>query len=922
MQTNGYARLSLNDTDDVQEPAVDGEPRETTTEETKAPLRPHMYYDEGPFDAPSSESEDETLLEKDAPGRGRLGVNSPGATENGFPSDGLRLGGPKRRPNTLRCLLITLVSLMVMAILIGILAAYTYTGTAFAPMRGTRPLTMDHVFNGTFYAQHATLRWVPEAGDGVYAEQDFKRSVITLVDLKTNTTRDLVNLGDVKNEQGLPLATVEWKLSPDMKYLLMKANYLKQWRHSSFGNYYVHDIDAKSTYPLSTPSFPPVTAYAAWSPVGDAIAYVQNNDLYVKPDAARSTKGIRITATGSETHFNGVPDWVYEEEVLSADYALWWAPDAKRVAFLESDETNVDVYSFPIYNPTADSYSVHPYTEDVAMRYPKPGYTNPSVDVHVFDLDGYLSNRQDDDDEDDDEISDEVTEHLSRLTWSSRRSVNDSVIMDVAWIGADDLLVKEVNRGADDGVVVHFDMEDLSIAGAEVRGEVVRHLGRNGEEGDGGWIESRQSVYPLPPTLVTTLGLDGTAYLDLVNNSQGYTHIALFSPADSSEPLFVTDGEWEVVDGILGVDSKGIVYFTTAYPSSIERAILAVPIPSQVSSADSDRITELTALTDTTALAWYEASFSPESGYYLLGYRGPNVPWQSVFSTTVPREEFEYKVVENTQLNATLAEYQSPLIMHSTIENDGFEFNTMELLPANFDDSGRIKYPVLFRVYGGPGSQMVHTRFERDWHAYLACTLKYIVVIVDGRGTGFRGRALRNPIRGNLGYWETRDQVGAARIWASKKYVDPKKIGIWGWSYGGFMSSKVVEANEGIHSLAMAVAPVTSWRLYDSIYTERYMSTPQLNPTGYDNASITNMTGFHNAHFLLAHGSGDDNVHFANSAHLLDMLTTDKVRGFRFRMFTDSDHSINRRGAYRELYEWMTGFLLEKWGKGGKHREW
>ena len=136
------------------------------------------------------------------------------------------------------------------------------------------------------------------------------------------------------------------------------------------------------------------------------------------------------------------------------------------------------------------------------------------------------------------------------------------------------------------------------------------------------------------------------------------------------------------------------------------------------------------------------------------------------------------------------------------------------------------------------------------------------------------------------------------------------------------MASKVVEANAGVHSLAISVAPVTSWRLYDSIYTERYMNLPQLNPGGYVNASISNVTGFHNVNFLLAHGSADDNVHYANSAHLLDMFTKARVRNFRFRMFTDSDHSISRRGAFRELYEYMTEFLVEKWGKGGRQRGW
>ncbi|KAI0630468.1 dipeptidyl aminopeptidase [Trametes polyzona] len=860
------------------------------------PIKPETYYGEGPFDPPSSDDESETFLDKEDQRAGRQ------IEEEG----NLMVGSRKKRPASVKFLVISLGTLVSLAIIIGIFAARSYTGTAFRIQQGVQHITMDHVFNSTFSAVSRGVNWVPEAGDGVFAT--VQGNTISLVDLKSNTTTELVSLTDLKDERGNLLSWAGWQLSSDMKYLLVKANHKKQWRHSSFGNYYVHELATKRTWPLTPPSDPPVTAYAAWSPTGESIAYASNNDLYVVSSASDTHSPIRVTTSGNASLFHGVPDWVYEEEVFSSDYALWWAPDSSRVAFLRFDETAVDEYTYPVYNPTEDAHTVVPYPDHVVMKYPKPGYNNPLVSVHVFQLNQYLATVR--------ELGSganrtEVAQGATlELRWDGRQAPNNSIISEVAWASANALLVREVTRAADNGTVVYF---DLSKEPAN-SGKVVRKLGREGEQGDEGWIDAKQAIYPLPPALSP----DGTpAYLDIVPTPEGYNHIALFSPANASTPRFLTSGEWEVTSSILAVDpTLGLVYFQAANPSSVQRHIFSVPLP----KLKTEEKVEVKALTDTSSPAFYDASFSPQGAFYLLSYKGPHAPWQRIVH--VGDDDFDYVLTENPQLNETLAQYELPIVTHSTIESDGYELNVLEMRPPRMDDSGRTKYPVLFRVYGGPGSQMVDVRFGHDWHAYLVAELQYIVVVVDGRGTGFRGRALRNPVKDNLGRWETVDQINAAKIWAAKEYVDPKRIGVWGWSYGGFMSSKVIEADAGIHSLAMAVAPVTSWRLYDSIYTERYMNLPAVNPEGYVTASISNVTGFHHADFLLAHGSGDDNVHYANSAHLLDMLTAERVRGFRFRMFTDSDHSIYRRGANRELYEFMTEFLLEKWGKGGKRRAW
>ena len=273
--------------------------------------------------------------------------------------------------------------------------------------------------------------------------------------------------------------------------------------------------------------------------------------------------------------------------------------------------------------------------------------------------------------------------------------------------------------------------------------------------------------------------------------------------------------------------------------------------------------------------------------------------------------------------NRDLARVSSAFVMPSSvyynITINGTIISVRESRPHDFDATGRSRYPVLVNVYGGPNSQMVQQKWQRtNWHDYLACEMGYLVVTIDGRGTGFRGREYRNPITSKFGTYEALDVTEAAGQVARLPYVDEKRIGVWGWSFGGYLTSKLIERDSGIFNLGMSVAPVTSWRFYDSIYTERYMKTPSLNSDGYDEASVHVTDGFRHSHFLLAQGSGDDNVHFENSAHLLDLLTAQKVRGFRFRMFTDSDHSMSVRGAYQELHEYMLKFLTEKWGPGGR----
>ncbi|KAG8678003.1 hypothetical protein FRC09_020209, partial [Ceratobasidium sp. 395] len=341
---------------------------------------------------------------------------------------------------------------------------------------------MDHVFNGTFWAQSRSLAWVSEAGDGVYSTEE--SGSIKLVDLNTQTNRTLVKRSDVKDEHGNVLAFSSWSLSADASHILLKTDYLKQYRHSSFGNFYLHRLSDGTTFPLIPPSNPPRVALATWSPTGRSIAWVMSNDIYVIQNPTPDASPLRLTYSGNATLFHGVPDWVYEEEVLASASALWWSPTSSHLAYLSLDETKVPTYTVPVYNPTSNASSVVPYGGDsIVIRYPKPGYGNPLVQVVVCDLGAVNVTKG----EAVKAVQKAVESATTVLTWDKQLKPDDQIVSEVAWVGNETLVVREVGREAKAGNVVLF---EVGKAGKIAKGKIVRVRGEKGEEGDEGWIES------------------------------------------------------------------------------------------------------------------------------------------------------------------------------------------------------------------------------------------------------------------------------------------------------------------------------------------------------------------------------------------------------------------------------------------------
>jgi dipeptidyl-peptidase-4 len=381
------------------------------------------------------------------------------------------------------------------------------------------------------------------------------------------------------------------------------------------------------------------------------------------------------------------------------------------------------------------------------------------------------------------------------------------------------------------------------------------------------------------------------------SEEDGFKHIYLY---DMSGKLIrqITKGAWEVRNIAAVDEGNRIIYFTATQKSPLENHLYRIDFDGR----------NLKQITKTPG--WHRINFSPNYETYLDFFSQMGVPEKvALFTNTGELKEI---IVENPV--EALKEYRMSKPEFFTFEtSDGVSLNAWMLKPPDFDENK--KYPVLMYVYGGPGSQTVVNRWGRRrylWFQMLA-QKGYIVASVDNRGTGARGAAFKKITYKNLGYWEVHDQIEGGKYLASLPYVDKDRIGIFGWSYGGYMSSLVLFKGNEVFKTAVSVAPVTHWKFYDTIYTERYMQTPQLNPTGYKNSAPLNYARNLEGNFLLIHGTSDDNVHFQNSVALVNELIAHNKQ-FQTMYYPGRYHGIREgsKNTQEHVYTLMTNFILEK----------
>ncbi len=591
--------------------------------------------------------------------------------------------------------------------------------------------------------------------------------------------------------------------------------------------------------------------HPTFSPDGSKIAYVKENNLYVYDIAAG--KATAITTDGKWNFIiNGNCDWVYEEE-FEFTRAYEWSPKGNYIAYYRFDESKVKEYNMTMYD--------NAHNKDYRYKYPKAGDENSTVEIYIHDV-------------------------AKGTKAKAQYEQGDIYIPRIKWTKDDNnLIVYWMNRHQNE-------LKLLSTNAATGASNLLY------EEKNKYFVEINDDWWYLK---------DGKNYL-FTSEMNGYRHLYLYS-LDGKTKTQVTKGNYEVTD-VNGVDEVNKrIYFTMAYPRPMDRNLF-------VTDFGGKKTFQLTQ-----GEAWHRVEFNDNFTKFYDFRTDLNTPQTVTLNTIAVNKKKEISAVvektmnESAKLKGKLEEYGYGKAEFIKVPNSkGDTLNGWMLKPAGFDPAK--KYPVLFCNYGGPGSQQVANRFGAvsPWHQLLA-QKGFIVVSVDNTGTGFRGEEFKKKTYLQLGKFEIEDQIDAAKYLGNMPFVDKDNIGHWGWSYGGFMSALAITKGNEVFSAAVSVAPVTNWRYYDNIYTERYMRTPQENAKGYDDNSPINFTDRIKGKYLIIHGTADDNVHFQNATQMITALVKSNI-DFESAYYPNKNHGIGGMMDNTTFHLWskMTNWILENMG--------
>lgn len=756
-------------------------------------------------------------------------------------------------------------AILVIAIVV-IIAIFTFVGSdktsLSARISSSGPtISLEDVLGGKFGSKSFNASWV-SGHELLYRSID--DGSIMIYNVQTNNRTEIL-----PGKAPVLKSAFEYELSPDHKFLLIAHDYQKIYRHSYVAQYSVVNLSTKQvTKVLANQEH--VLHYAKWAPVGNGLVYVARYNIFYKSEAD-SSMFKTLTVDGLAGHiYNGVPDWVYEEEVLSSKSAAWFSPDGKRLVYAKFNDTRVPLMTIPLYG-TPGTLEFQ-YTRAIQIRYPKPGTKNPDVSLHSVNLE---------------DEKQEVLEPPKTLG-------AEPILATVTW--ADNITVCAIwnNRIQNEADIITYQVD-----GEDQHVTKVRNIKEKS-----GWLEL------FTPPIFDKTGMEMVLILSQPQKDGGaYRHVTLLNRTPNNVSMLpLTSGKFVVTEILSWDHDKNLVYYqANTEEDPAVKHVYSVHVPSKKVTCVTCKM--MTTVRKTNCLM-NDAMFSADNSHYVLQCVGPDVPEIAIIDAENNKKLIIWE--ENRDLIDLVQERHVPITKRMTFKVDeGFTAQVMLKLPPNIDMSGKTKYPMLINVYGGPNSFQVVEKFNLDWGSYLAANKSIIYAFIDARGSGLKGDAMLFSIYNKLGTKEVIDQINVTRqIQAALPYVDSNRTGIWGWSYGGYASGMALAQDKGgVFKCGISVAPVTDWILYDSIYTERFMGLPQVNPEAYYKAQLMNKyEGLRDKMYYLIHGTLDDNVHYQQSMLWSRVLEEQDIL-FRQQSYSDEDHSL--ASVRPHLYHSLERFLDE-----------
>ena len=684
-----------------------------------------------------------------------------------------------------------------------------------------------------------------------------------------------------KNLQG------DFTLSPDGNFMLVTYDPQQIYRHSFSSMGYVVDLKQKRiTY------IPVRMMYPTLSPNNQWLSYVANNNIYILHLTSQNV--FPITTDGkTNSIINGAVDWVYEEE-FTMDNGMAWSPSGNHLAYYRFDETRVKEFSM-------DAFGKDLYPSQIQWKYPKAGEDNSLVSVWLCQIPTPPN--------DSDFIKHNFARNFPTRELLSTAS-DDSYLPRIQWADQSDILfIQKLNRWQNHWQLFSLDARsgnDKNLAPSLVI-----------EEKDKAYVE-------IPDKLLFVPNSQNLIY---TSEKSGFNHLYLLNyEKKTCGPI--TSGNWDVVSPLGYISQTKTVLFTATKQNVLEDHLYSIGLSGknlQLLSVPGynysiqlgpngwfyyETRTRLAHISPVgkSQIALGDSTLNYVDAAYELRLKSLTSPWETLVYEnnkwsqnwlSAGARPIEFRQFQSSNHGTSFTQLESVLPLNAYV-----------IYPTDFDP--KKKYPVLMHIYGGPGSNQVKNAFlGRNflWHNYLAAK-GYMVVVVDNRGTGRRGANFKKSTYLQLGKLEALDHAAVAQQLGQLPYVDSNRIGIWGWSFGGYMSSLAITKSPNTFKTAIAVAPVTSWRYYDNIYTERFLRRPQDNPTGYDENSPINFTKGIKGNYLLIHGSGDDNVHWQNSAMMINSMIESGAQ-YNFEIYPNRNHGIGDPAASKHLYTLMTRYILE-----------